>query len=589
MVSPKTMTLRLPPEGLKLSGGTLKHVEVRYEECGAPIREDNIIFFCHALTGDAHVAGIRPGETKPSGWWENMVGPGRAFDTDKWHIVCANVLGGCSGTTGPSSIDPETGKPYGSKFPLHTFKDSVDMYRMFLRQLWELNSLKGEMKLAALVGGSYGGMQVVDWITRCPDEMDKALIIATSAACNTQALAFDVVGRAAITDDPEWRGGDYYGEGDGTGPKLGLAQARQLAHITYLSRELLQEKFGRRLQTNFVEAPEEERRKRDAAFKTYFQIESYLDHQGSKFLKRFDANSYLHITRSLDLYDAEAEYGSLEAAFARVKAKCLVVSYGGDVLFSAEESMAMANALLKGGKEVSYCHLESGRGHDSFLTDISDLSGIVAGFLCPRKPKVMKWQKRLYRKVAAMVKKGAHVIDIGCGDGTLLNVIKEVRGATGDGVEIDIDRYKEALADGNSVFWEDADEGLSIIPDKYYDVAVLSDTLQEVKNPRGLLREALRIADEAVVSFPNFAEYRIRLCLGFKGRLPVSKTLPFEWYDTPNIHCVTFHDFKRLCDAEGYAIKEVRAESRHLLGKCLLALGFKNLGASKIIVRIGRK
>ena len=583
------MVLELPPGGLEVAHGVLKHVEVRYEECGAPIRADNVIFFCHALTGDAHVAGIRPGETKPSGWWERMIGPGRAFDTRKWHIVCANVLGGCSGTTGPSSVNPETGKPYGSTFPQHTFKDAVDMYRRFLRQLWRENSLPGEMKLAALVGGSYGGMQVVDWVTRCPDEMDKALIIATSAACNTQTLAFDVVGRAAITDDPNWHGGDYYGIGDGMGPKLGLANARQLAHITYLSRDLLEEKFGRKLQQSFLEAPEEERKRRDAAFKTYFQIESYLDYQGAKFLKRFDANSYLHVTRSLDFYDAAEEFGSLEAAFARVKAKCLVVSYGGDVLFGAEESTAMATALLKGGKEVSYCHLESGRGHDSFLTDISDLSGVVGGFLCPREPKVMNWQKRLYRQVASMVKKGAHVIDIGCGDGTLLNVLKATRGTKGDGVEIDIDRYKEALADGNNVFWVDADEGLGMVPDKYYDVAVLSDTLQEVKNPRGLLREALRIADEAVVSFPNFAEYRIRLCLGFKGRLPVSKTLPFEWYDTPNIHCVTLHDFKRLCDAEGYEIREVRSESRHFTGKLLMALGLKNLGAAKIIVRIGRK
>ena len=581
--------LNLPPEGLQVAGGVLKKVEVRYEECGAPATENNVIFFCHALTGDAHIAGIRPGETKPSGWWEAMVGPGRAFDTNKWHIVCANVLGGCSGTTGPSSIDPETGKPYGSKFPKHTFKDAVDVYRRFLRQLWAKHGLKGEMKLAALVGGSYGGMQVVDWVTRCPDEMEKAMIIATSARFNTQALAFDTVGRAAITDDPEWHGGDYYDIGDGKGPKLGLAQARQLAHITYLSRELFQEKFGRKLQDSFVNASKEERAKREAEFKTDFQVESYLDYQGRKFINRFDANSYLHITRSLDIFDVAEEYGSLEAAFARVKAKCLVVSYENDVLFTAGESMEMANALLKSGKEVSYCHLESGRGHDSFLTDIYDLSGVVAGFLSPRKPKVMKWQKRLYRKVAAMIPKGSHVIDIGCGDGTMLNVIKEVREATGDGVEIDIDRYKESIADGNNMFWEDADEGLDIIPDGHYDTAVLSDTLQEVKNPKGLLKEALRIAKEVVVTFPNFAEYRIRFCLGFKGKLPVSKTLPFQWYDTPNIHCVTLHDFKRLCDAEGYEIKEVRAENRHLLGKILLALGMVNLGAARIIVRIGRK
>ena len=583
------MTLELPGGEFRTAGGVLRHIEVRYEECGAPMREDNVVFFCHALTGDAHVAGIRPGEERPSGWWENMVGPGKAIDTNRWHIVCANVLGGCSGTTGPSSVNPETGKPYGSSFPKHTFKDAVDVYRLFLGQLWREKGLSGSMKLAALIGGSYGGMQVVDWIVRCPDEMDKALLIATSAALNTQALAYDVVGRASITDDPEWKGGDYYGAGDGHGPKLGLAQARQLAHITYLSRELLQEKFARRLQPNFVEAPPEERKRREDAFKTDFQIESYLDHQGAKFLKRFDANSYLHITRSLDMYDAAEEWGSLDQAMARVKAKCLVVSYGGDVLFSAEESMAIVNSLLKSGKEVSYCHLESGRGHDSFLTDIRDLSRIVGGFLVPRNPRVMKWQKRLYRKATAMVECGKRVIDIGCGDGTLLNVMKETRNAVGDGVEIDIDRYVEAMSDGNNVFWCDADEGLAMIPDRYYDVALLSDTLQEVKNPRGLLREALRIADTAIVSFPNFAEYRIRFCLGFKGRLPVSKALPFEWYDTPNIHCVTFDDFKRLCDAEGYEIREVKAESRHWFGKLLLSVGLKNLGAAKIIVKIGKK
>ena len=188
-----------------------------------------------------------------------------------------------------------------------------------------------------------------------------------------------------------------------------------------------------------------------------------------------------------------------------------------------------------------------------------------------------------------MVKPFSHVIDIGCGDGTLLNVLKKLKSTKGDGVEIDVERFEEALADGNNVYWEDADDGLSLIPDGYYDTAIVSDTLQEVKNPRGLLREALRIADEAIVTFPNFAAYRIRLNLLFRGRLPVSKALPFEWYDTPNIHCITLKDFKRLCDKEGIVIREVKAESRHLFGKILLALGLKNLGATKIIARIAKK
>ncbi len=583
IVEPKTLTLDLPEGGYKLeSGGLLKKIEVLYEECGAPMRDDNVIFICHALTGDAHVAGIRPGEDRPSGWWERMIGPGRAIDTKRWHIICANVLGGCSGTTGPGSINPDTGKPYGSSFPQYTFSDAVDVYRMLLKQL-------GVKKLAALIGGSYGGMQVMDWVTRCPDEMEKACLIATSASLNTQALAFDVVGRASITDDPAWHGGDYYLEGDGKGPKIGLASARQLAHITYLSRELLQEKFGRALQDNFVDAPPAERAKRDADFKTYFQIESYLDYQAVKFVRRFDANSYLHITRSMDLFDAGLRYGSLDAACARVQAKCLVVSYQRDILFTERQSKEITAALLRNGKDVSYCHLEAGTGHDSFLTDIEDLSGLVSGFLSPRTPKVMKWQKRLYRHFVKLVRPGARVIDIGCGDGSLLNVLHDTRGITvGHGVEIDIDKFKEAVADGNCAFWEDADEGVSVVPDQHYDVAVVSDTLQEMKNPRGLLHEALRLADEAIVSFPNFASYRIRLTLLFKGCLPVSKALPFQWYDTPNIHCITLKDFKALCAAEGIDILNVRAESRHPIGKLLLALGFKNLGATKIIARIAR-
>ena len=583
IVERKTLELDLPEGGFRLeTGGVLRKVEVAYEEFGAPLAGDNAVFICHALTGDAHVAGIKPGEEKPSGWWESMVGPGKAIDTDRWHVICANVLGGCSGTTGPMSIDPDTGRPYGSRFPKHTLSDTVDVYRALLAQL-------GVKKLAALVGGSYGGIQVMDWITRHPGEMEKACIIASSASLNTQALAFDVVGRASITDDPGWKGGDYYLDGDGKGPAAGLASARQLAHITYLSRELLQRKFQRSLQKNFVEAPPEERSRREAQFKTFFQIESYLDYQAEKFVKRFDANSYLHITRAMDLFDAADRYGSLDAACARVEAKCLVVSYGKDILFAEWQSKDIVAALLRNGKDVSYCHIADGAGHDSFLTNTKDLSGVVGGFLGGAPRKTMNWQRRLYRNVAAMIPERARVLDIGCGDGALLDLLKQDKGAAGDGVEIDIARYKETIARGNNVLWEDSDAGLSVVPDGRYDVAVCSDTLQSVKNPRRLLREALRVAGEAIVSFPNFAAYRIRLVLAFKGRLPVSKALPFQWYDTPNIHCITLKDFRALCDAEDIEIREVRAESRHLAGKALLALGFKNLGASRIVARIGRR
>ena len=584
VVEPKTLTLKLPEGGFKLrTGGVLKRIDVAYEECGAMRPErDNVIFICHALTGDAHVAGIRPGETKPSGWWEGMVGPGRAINTDRYHVICANVLGGCSGTTGPSSINPDTGKAYGSAFPRYDFSDAVDVYRMLLEQL-------GVKHLVALIGGSYGGMQVMDWITRCPGETDLACVIASSASLNTQALAFDVVGRSAITDDPDWHRGDYYDIGDGMGPKKGLAAARQLAHITYLSRELLQEKFQRELQRSWLEEPQEQQDRRARDFRTFFQIESYLGYQATKFLKRFDANSYLHITRSMDLFDAGARYGSLDAACARVTCKTLVVSLSGDVLFAEWQSRDIVEALIRNKKEVSYCHLDIGTGHDAFLTHIDDLSRLVGGFLWTRKPQVTPAQERQHAAVLSMVRDGAHVIDIGCGDGTLLNVLKKNRHVTGDGVEIDITEFEEAVADGNTLLWEDADEGISLVPDRHYDMAICSETLQVVQNPRGLLHEALRLADEAIVSFPNFAAYRIRLTLGLGGHLPVSKQLPFQWYDTPNIHLITLKDFRNLCDKEGIEIREIRAESRHLIGKLLLALGFRNLGASRIIARIACK
>ena len=589
IVELRKMKLDLPEGGLKLAyGGVLKEIEVAYEECGVPNDGFNTVYICHALTGDSHVAGIRPGEEKPSGWWEGMIGPGRAIDTNRYHVVCANVLGGCSGTTGPMSTNPDTGRPYGSSFPQYSFDDAVDVFRLLLKQL-------GVKRLAALIGGSYGGVQVVNWMTRYPEEMEKVILVATSANLNTQAVAFSVMSRNSITDDPDWKNGDYYAEGEaegrcGEGPRAGLASARQLAHITYLSRELLQQKFERRRQANFVEAPEAERRERDRLFKTYFQIESYLDYQAGKFLKRFDANSYLHITRSMDLSDPCDRYGSLDEAFARVKAKTLVVSYANDILFPVWQSKEIVQSLMKSHRSVSYCHLESGTGHDSFLTDIAHLSKVVGGFLSRREVRVTESQKREYRSVVKMVKEGAHVVDIGCGDGSLLDVLREVRKVRGDGVELDIERYEEAIADGHDMLFDDVDEnGIECAPDAHYDTAIVSDTLQEVKNPRGLLHEALRIADEAVVTFPNFAAYRIRLTLALTGRLPVSKQLPFQWYDTPNIHCITLKDFKALCDAEKIEIVEVRAESRHLIGKILLALGLKNLGASRIIARIRRR
>ena len=581
VVEPHLTTLELPEGGFRLEdGGTLPRIDVAWESCGLETpANDNVIFICHALTGDAHVAGMRPGETESSGWWDGVVGPGKAIDTNRYRVVCANVLGGCKGTTGPSSENPATGKPYGGSFPRFTIGDTVEVYRALLRQL-------GITHLAGLVGGSFGGIQVIEWITAHPGEVDRAVMIASGAAANAQALAFDIVGRYAITLDPHWHGGDYYGAEDG-GPSVGLAQARQMAHISYLSFDLLNRRFGRRKQESWLQKDAAWQASHAAHFGTLYAIESYLEYQARKFLARFDANSYLHITHAMDRYDAAEKYGSLEEVCRRIDARLLLISISGDWLFSEEQSRVIARDMLRAGKSVCYSHLDIKVGHDGFLTHTKELSKVLGGFFREPVRDVPHEKRRKFSAIASMVPSGSRVLDIGCGTGSLLNLLREPQ-VCGTGIEIDGERIAAAVANGVDVLFDDADEGLGMIPSGTYDLAVLSETLQTVKHPRELLRRILEIAGEAIVSFPNFAVYSIRAHLAFTGRLPVSRQLPFEWYDTPNIHCITLKDFRELCAKEGIVIREIRAESRRPVGKLLCALGLTNLGASRIIARIAR-
>ena len=542
VVEPRVTTLTLPSGGFRLEdGGVLARIDVAWESCGRETpANDNVVFICHALTGDAHVAGRRPGEDSSSGWWDSIVGPGKAIDTNRYRVVCANVLGGCKGTTGPSSVNPATGRPYGSSFPRFTIGDTVEVYRAFLREI-------GVTHLAGLVGGSFGGIQVIEWITAHPGEVDKAVMIA---ALNAQALAFDIVGRYAITLDPGWQGGDYYG---GPGPRMGLAQARQVAHITYLSLDLLNRRFGRKQQEDWLKRGKDWLEEHAARFGTTFAIESYLEYQARKFLARFDANSYLQITHAMDRYDAAAKYGSLDEVCRRITSRLLLVSISGDWLFSEEQSRTIASGMLRQGKDVAYAHLDIKVGHDGFLTHTKELGKLMGGFFGNAS-------REIYPE-------------------------KHVRGT---GIEIDGDKIAAGVADGLDVLFDDADTGPDLIPDGAYDVAVLSETLQTVKYPRELLTRLLDKAGEAVVAFPNFASYRIRLLLLFRGHLPVNPQLPFEWYDTPNIHVVTLKDFQALCAKSGLEIREIRAESNHFLGRILCALGLKNLGASRIVARVAR-
>lgn len=351
------------PHDLPLdSGQALSGVEIAYEVHG-DLNDDksNAILICHALTGDQYVASTHPVTGKP-GWWEAMVGSGKPIDTDRFQIICANVLGSCMGSTGPASLASD-GAPYAMRFPVITIRDMV-------RGLVALLDGLGIERLHTVIGGSMGGMQALSLAANFPERAERVLAIATTARHSAQNIAFHEVGRQAIMADPNWNGGDYYG---GAGPDAGLAVARMAAHITYLSEEGLTEKFGRRLQ---------DRAAKSFGFDADFQVESYLRYQGSGFTQRFDANSYLYITRAMDYFDlAEEHGGKLANAFAGAKARFCLVSFDSDWLYPTAESRHIVHALNAAGAPVSFVELSAPYGHDSFLLDVPALDRVIKGFL----------------------------------------------------------------------------------------------------------------------------------------------------------------------------------------------------------------
>ena len=353
---------RRPENGFRAR--RLTPVTIAYQTYGAlNAGKSNALLICHALTGDQHVANRHP-VTGRGGWWETMVGPGRPFDTDRFFVICPNVLGGCMGTTGPASINPETGEPYGLDFPIVTIGDMVRAQSLLVDHL-------GIDSLFCVVGGSMGGMQVLQWAAAYPERVFAALPIATSFRHSSQNIAFHEVGRQAIMADPDWRGGRYLVEG--ARPSKGLAVARMAAHITYLSDSALHRRFGRNLQ---------DRATRTFSFDADFQIESYLRHQGAIFVERFDPNSYLYMTRAMDYFDLAADYGgSLANAFKGSRTRFCVVSFTSDWLFPTSDSRAIVRALNAGGASVSFVEIETDRGHDAFLLDVPDLVDTTKGFI----------------------------------------------------------------------------------------------------------------------------------------------------------------------------------------------------------------
>jgi len=335
------------------AGTTLAPVDVAYETYGElNAAKSNAILVLHAFSGDAHAAGIDK-DSGNTGWWDNMIGPGKGFDTDKYHVISSNVLGGCRGTTGPISINPATGCPFAMSFPAVTIQDMVRLQKMLIDRL-------GIKKLLSVSGGSMGAMQALQWAVAYPDAIASAIPIAGTARHSPQQIAFNEVGRQAIMADPDWNEGNYYGHRP---PARGLSVARMVGHITYMSDASMREKFGRRLRDQ-----------------NQFEVESYLRYRGSQFVDRFDANSYLYITKAMDYFDLTNGH-SLSAAFEGVKARFLVISFTSDWLYPSYQSLEVVRALRGRNCDVAYCELPSSYGHDAFLVNVTEQAELVRGFL----------------------------------------------------------------------------------------------------------------------------------------------------------------------------------------------------------------
>jgi homoserine O-acetyltransferase len=362
IVEPQYFTCFEPPDELTLKSGIkFGPITLAYETYGT-LNSDrsNVIFVFHTLTMDAHAAGSHKDAKKP-GWWDAMIGPGKAFDTDKYFVICCNVLGSCKGTTGPASVNPKTGKPYGLGFPVITIEDMVLCQKKLIDHL-------GVTKIFCAVGGSMGGQQALKWAIDYPDLVESVIAIATNTRQTAQQIALHVVGRQAIMSDPDWLNGDYYGKSI---PARGLALARMIGHITYMSDQSMGEKFGRRLISK-------ERLGYD--FSHDFEVESYLKYRGDSFVQRFDANSYLYLSKALDYFDL-AEEGDLSKEFRGAKARFLIVSFTSDWLYPSYQSKEIVRALKANDVDVSYVEINSSYGHDAFLVEVDDQSRLISHFL----------------------------------------------------------------------------------------------------------------------------------------------------------------------------------------------------------------
>ncbi|MEM6979726.1 MAG: homoserine O-acetyltransferase [Planctomycetota bacterium] len=557
------------PDPLDLElGGQLPRVKCCYETWGTLNTDaSNAVLVCHAISGDSHAA--RHDEDDDPGWWDDLIGPGRAIDTDQFFVVCPNVLGGCRGSTGPGDVDPTseasgTPRRYGSDFPRITIGDMVEVQRALASHL-------GIDRWHAVVGGSLGGHQILQWVSRYPESVRSCVAIATSPRLTSQSLGFDVIARNAIQTDPNFAGGQYYDQP--RRPDTGLAIARMLGHITYLSVEAMEAKF---------DPDRHDPRQIQSQFEQRFSIGSYLAHQGQKFVTRFDANSYVTLSLAMDLFDLGSTRLTLMETFDEATCDFLLVSFSSDWLFPPSQAREIVNALMALDKRVTYAEITTDAGHDAFLIarDIATYGPLVRERLqppptptatdCSGSKARLETQGSVTGLVAShgdltpaeesilqMIPMHASVLDLGCGAGELLAALRDRNhldpaSANGHlmGVEVAQENILKTAMRGLDVIDYDLNRGLPAFIDNQFDYVVLNATLQAVENVKSLLDEMLRVGRRCIVSFPNFAFRTLRETFIREGRCPRAPgEFDYQWYETPNRRFPTILDVHELLES----------------------------------------
>ncbi len=542
------------------SGKALKGLVIRYECYGKLNAEkSNAILVIHALTASHHAAGKYEATEKRAGWWDTLIGPGKAFDTNKYFVICSNNLGGCNGSTGPNSIDPATGIPYGMNFPEICFADMTNAQVLLMEAL-------GIKKFHSIAGGSMGGMIALLWSVMYPKKVENVLGIACTSAQSAQSIAFSEVARQAIMSDPQWHEGKYF-EKNLSGPLKGLAIARMLAHITYLSQEAMKYKFGRKLSDRKALNPS------DSPFEKNFEVERYLHYQGDRFKDHFDANSYLYMTKALNYFNLKDGFESLSQAFGQSSVRYLVLQYSSDWIYPKEMGLELVQAMVKANREVSFFEIESKAGHDAFLLEWQKTGNIISAFLRgagyalktegidvvskkqgdeeKRQDSLSSkrgMQRRDFEFINSFIsqKEKARVLDLGCGEGSLLVYLRSEKKVYAYGVEQQSFLASKGLRKGLSIVQGSINECLPLYREKSFDLVVLSQTVQQIVDPDKVIEQMLRIGKSIVVSFYNYAFYLNRLQFLLKGKKPRNDAFPDTWHESKDIHVMTIADFEEF-------------------------------------------